>query len=129
MNELTIHRVTKITTELRELESVGKPFFIKDIVITDSKGIRFNIELFGDKREDLNLKTVKKMQNKRCECNETGVLHDGTANMYDKVTELPFVAHEPNECKCTNELKQYIRDGKKLWLCSCCCLSTDKLIP
>ena len=51
---------------------------------------------------------------------------DGMAIMYDEEKELPFVVHEPNECKCTNELKQHVRNGKKVWLCSCCNLSTDE---
>ncbi len=66
------------------------------------------------------------MEEKRCECDTVGVLRDGMASMYDEETELPFVVHEPNECKCTNNLKQYIRNSKKVWLCSCCCLSTDE---
>ena len=41
-------------------------------------------------------------------------------SMYDSVKELPFVNHKPGECKCTNELKQYIKHGKKVWLCSNC---------
>lgn len=61
----------------------------------------------------------------KCECPETGVLRFGMESLYDEETELPFVKHEPNQCKCTNNLKQYIRKGKKLWLCSCCCLSGD----
>lgn len=61
-----------------------------------------------------------------CECNKKGVLREGMASLYDEETELPFVIHEPNECKCTNELKEYIRNGKKVVLCSNCCLSSDE---
>jgi len=64
----------------------------------------------------------------KCECDEEGVLKLETSSMYDKEKELPFVNHKPNECKCTNDLKQYIRNGKKVWLCSCCCLSSDDKI-
>ena len=61
-----------------------------------------------------------------CECMEEGILKEGMASWYDEETELPFVNHKPGECKCTNELKQYWRDGKKIWLCSCCCVFADK---
>ena len=56
----------------------------------------------------------------KCECKETGTLRPDMAYMYDSETELPFVNHKPGECKCTNDLKQYHKDGKKVWLCSCC---------
>lgn len=36
--------------------------------------------------------------------------------------------HEPNKCKGTYELKLYKRKGKKLYLCSACCLSQDILV-
>ena len=36
--------------------------------------------------------------------------------------------HEPNKCKGTNNIQLYERDGKKLYLCSCCYLSDDKLV-
>ena len=64
---------------------------------------------------------------KKCECDTKGVLSEGMTSMYDEKKELPFVDHKPNECKCTNELKQYIRDGKRIWLCSCCTLG-EKLV-
>jgi len=65
-------------------------------------------------------------KNIKCECDEIGKLKSGMESLYNKENELPFVNHKPNECKCTNDLKQYIRNGKKLWLCSCCCLSSDE---
>ena len=64
------------------------------------------------------------MENK-CECPSKGVLPPEMANDYDKEKELPFVNHEPGECKCTNKLKQYTRMGKKFWLCSCCKMLLD----
>lgn len=74
-------------------------------------------------------KKIKKRFSKiRCECNEVGLLKSGMESMYDSKEELPFVNHKPNECKCTNNLQRYSRDGKKVWLCSCCCLISDKLI-
>ena len=59
-----------------------------------------------------------------CECNQKGILQPRMKNWYSE-EELPFVNHEPGECKCTNELKQYIRNGKKVWLCSNCKLISD----
>lgn len=56
----------------------------------------------------------------KCECDEKGRLKSGWEWSYDSKKELPFVNHEPNKCKCTNNLKEYKRDGKKIWLCSCC---------
>lgn len=63
----------------------------------------------------------------KCECNEVGQLRSEIAHMYDSVTELPFVRHEPGECRCENDLKQYSRAGKVVWLCSCCWTSKDTL--
>jgi len=57
----------------------------------------------------------------KCECDRNAKLIPGWEDEYDKELELPFVTHKPGECKCTNELKEYIRDGKKITLCSCCC--------
>lgn len=64
----------------------------------------------------------------KCECNKEGILDNDLIKLYDPIKELPYVNHKPNECKCTNNIKQYIREGKKIWLCSCCCLHTDKLL-
>jgi hypothetical protein len=58
------------------------------------------------------------MSNLKCECPETGVLR--TPSLYDPITELPFVDHQPRECKCSNNLRMYRREGKLLLLCSCC---------
>ena len=66
------------------------------------------------------------MKKKRCECNEEWKVGVGMEDLYDGELELPYVNHKPNKCKCTNRLKQYIRNGKIVWLCSCCCLSSDK---
>jgi len=72
------------------------------------------------------MRKIKGDYMKKCECNKKGVLNPIIEHMYDKERELPFVNHKPNKCRCTNDLKQYIRKSKKLWLCSCCCLSSDK---
>lgn len=63
---------------------------------------------------------------KRCECDAEGVLKDYMINMYHPTKELPFVNHKPNKCRCKNDLRQYIRNKKVVWLCSCCCLFTDR---
>lgn len=57
----------------------------------------------------------------KCECDRTGKLQAGWEDTYDPIKELPFVNHQPHECRCTNELNEYIRNGKKVILCSCCC--------
>ena len=62
-----------------------------------------------------------KMVKDKCECKHEGKLLPGMAGQYDTEKELPFVAHKPGECKCTNELKEYNRDGETITLCSCCC--------
>ena len=56
----------------------------------------------------------------KCECKNTGILRKHMVHMYDEKKELPFVNHKSGECKCTNKLTQYHKDGKKVWLCSCC---------
>lgn len=57
----------------------------------------------------------------RCECTLTGTLYPEMAHQYDPVRELPFVTHAPGECKCTNDLRIYERNGKSMLLCSNCC--------
>lgn len=61
----------------------------------------------------------------KCECPEEGVLDPMMAGAYDPVTELPFVKHEPGKCQCTNNVRQFKRGGKLLWLCSNCWLTGD----
>lgn len=64
----------------------------------------------------------------KCQCDSIGKLQPGMGSWYNPVTELPFVNHSPGKCKCTNDLKKYLRDGKEVMLCSCCCLSSDKRV-
>lgn len=61
-----------------------------------------------------------------CECDDEGVLMLGMGMFYNPDTELPFVKHEPHQCKCTNDLKLFRRNGKVVTLCSCCNLTTDE---
>ena len=42
--------------------------------------------------------------------------------------EYSGVVHKPNKCKGTNEIKLYERNGKKLYLCSCCVVFGDRLL-
>lgn len=67
------------------------------------------------------------MKNIYCECPEVGKL-GCDPSWYDPITELSFTNHEPNECKCTNDIKTYIRNGKTLNLCSICNMWGDKLV-
>jgi hypothetical protein len=60
-------------------------------------------------------------KDQKCECMQTAYVSLDRLDLYDEVTERPFVNHKPGECKCTNELKQYEINGKKVYLCSCCC--------
>ena len=64
----------------------------------------------------------------KCECDKTSSLPVISPDLYHPELELPFVGHQPGECKCTNELKRYERDGKIVWLCSCCHMFDDKEI-
>ncbi len=68
------------------------------------------------------------IKNNKCECQKTGVLKEGMSSWYDETNELPFVVHKPNECECLNELTEYHKDGKKVWLCSNCVMGEEKVI-
>ena len=61
------------------------------------------------------------MKNKKlkCECSERGEVSPDKEIQYSDA-EKSGMNHEPNECKGTNEIRTYIRDGKELNLCSCC---------
>ena len=61
----------------------------------------------------------------KCECPFKGNAPSYMEDFYSEEEKIGM-NHKPNECKCTNDLKQYIRNGKKIWLCSCCCLFGDK---
>lgn len=62
----------------------------------------------------------------KCQCDQIGVLNPRFLSWYDPVTELPFVEHEPEKCACTNNLRQFVRKEKVIWLCSNCYTSTDE---
>ena len=58
----------------------------------------------------------------KCECPYTSYATDKS---WYSPEEYGGMVHKPNKCKGTNDLKEYIRDGKKLWLCSCCTMFGD----
>ena len=66
---------------------------------------------------------VKKM--KKCECPNKVYVPPEKEYMYSQ-EEKSGMNHEPNQCEGTNEIKTYIRNGKKLNLCSCCTMIRDK---
>ena len=57
----------------------------------------------------------------KCECPNKGIVEKSDEHLYSE-EEKSGMNHKKGECKGTNEIKQYIRNGKKLWLCSCCTL-------
>lgn len=62
----------------------------------------------------------------KCQCPYDQVVTDAVSrSRYNPVTERSFLNHKPGECQCQNDLRQYDRDGKILWLCSCCVLLGD----
>ncbi len=64
----------------------------------------------------------------KCQCSDRGNVLKEHEYMYAPEERIGM-NHEPNECGCTNELKQYMRGNKKLWLCSCCNVLGDVEIP
>lgn len=63
----------------------------------------------------------------KCECDQNAKVPTSMLHMYDAKTERPFANHKPNECLCTNDLRQYHRsDGSTKWLCSCCHIPSDR---
>jgi hypothetical protein len=60
----------------------------------------------------------------KCECPEVGNVR-GREYLYSD-EEKAGMNHEAGKCKGTYKLKQYIRNGKKLWLCSCCFFFGDE---
>ena len=70
--------------------------------------------------------TEKTIEAPRCECPDDVVGPPIIPELYDSVTELPFVVHRVGECQCTHRLRRYRRGDKTLWLCSCCHLLGDE---
>lgn len=62
-----------------------------------------------------------------CECNHVGIRVKAFDCLYTRA-ENKAREHQPGQCIGTIGLKLYNRGGKKLWLCSCCNLVSDKLL-
>ena len=58
MNDLNLHRVAKIETSSRSFNSHGG-FKVKQLVITDEDGVKFEITLFSTNKEALKIKKAK----------------------------------------------------------------------
>ena len=63
----------------------------------------------------------------KCECPYNEFISKDRLNLYSK-EELKEVNHKANNCNCKNNLKYYIRRGKKICLCSKCVMFGDKEI-
>lgn len=61
----------------------------------------------------------------KCECPKRGNPKAEMEWMYSE-EEKSGMNHKPGKCNGTNDIKQYSRNGKKLWLCSCCTMPGDK---
>ena len=61
----------------------------------------------------------------KCECPDTGETPSEREYQYAE-EEKSGMNHKPNECKGTNKIKLYNRNGKALFLCSCCNMFGDK---
>jgi hypothetical protein len=72
------------------------------------------------------MKSPTPNREQKCQCQQTGTLLPHMASWYS-AEDLPYVNHKPNECKCKNDLKQYWKDGKKVWLCSCCVMGETEV--
>jgi ribosomal protein L37AE/L43A len=61
----------------------------------------------------------------RCECPDDAI---GMPESLYSEEELPGRVHKANKCPCTAGLRKYLRDGKEIWLCSCCNMPGDNVI-
>lgn len=58
----------------------------------------------------------------RCECPDEAF---GTSILLYEPEEYKAMIHRPNECPGDYLIAEYEREGEKIILCSCCCLSGD----
>ena len=65
------------------------------------------------------------MENIKCQCPIKGSVPPEIEYMYSEEEKIGM-NHEPNECKCTNNIKKYKRGDKELYLCSCCVIEGDE---
>ena len=61
----------------------------------------------------------------KCECPYDEVISEAREWQYSD-EELEDKNHKAFDCRCTNNLKYYLRDGKEICLCSKCCMPGDK---
>ena len=64
----------------------------------------------------------------KCECPYDETITEDREHLYSDEEKKGGLNHKAGECKCTNDLKQYIRHDKKIWLCSRCVQFFDKEI-
>lgn len=64
----------------------------------------------------------------KCECPDDESVPKSMMYLYSYKEKKKGMNHKAFECKCTNNLKYYIRDGKKICLCSKCHTLGDKEI-
>lgn len=62
-----------------------------------------------------------------CQCPEKSEVPPEREHLYSEEEKIGM-NHEPNKCKGTNEIKQYKRGDKEIYLCSCCNLSSDVIL-
>jgi hypothetical protein len=60
----------------------------------------------------------------KCECPENSMSGAAPEDWYE-AEELKARLHEANECPGDVRVRPYDRDGHRVWLCSCCCMSSD----
>lgn len=71
-------------------------------------------------------KQIKK-QIKKCQCSINSYTPPEREYQYSEAEKIGM-NHKANKCKGINDIKLYERNGKKIYLCSCCFFSNDKLI-
>ncbi len=62
----------------------------------------------------------------RCECPSKA--EGGLGEFWYEPEEYKAMIHEPNECPGDYQVKQYIRAGELITLCSACCMPQDQEI-
>ena len=68
---------------------------------------------------------MKMNKKNKCECPKKENIFPSSLSQYSEKELEGGINHEPNKCEGTNKVRQYSRGGKKMWLCSRCCLLGD----
>jgi len=71
---------------------------------------------------------LNRVDRMKCECPYDGMISKERKRYYSVEEKREGINHNAFECKCTNDLKYYIRAGEKICLCSKCVLPGDKEI-